>query len=34
LAGGALILVASGITLGWAHYQQTHPANSTQTTDA
>jgi hypothetical protein len=34
LAGGALILVASGITLGWAHYQQTHPDNSTQTADA
>ena len=24
LIGSALILLASGITLGWAHYQQTH----------
>ncbi len=34
LAGGALILVAAGITLGWAHYQQTRPATPTQATDA
>ena len=24
LIGGALVLVASGITVWWAHYQQTH----------
>ena len=34
LVGIALLLTASGITLGWAHYQQTHPATPTQTTDA
>lgn len=34
LIGIAFVLAASGITLGWAHYQQTHPATPTQATDA
>jgi uncharacterized membrane protein YccC len=34
LIGYALLLLASGITLGWAHYQQTHSPAPTQAIDA
>ena len=34
LIGCALILLASGIALGWAHYQQTHSPTPTEAIDA